>query len=174
MVNRKKRRKRPGHAPIRQSPTRPSEDPCEGQGEKAEVTDVSVDSQVGVVDTEVVGGASLQVGVALRESSGNLSSSPSVTSISSDLELGTTRFVALDTALLGNQSSSEAEAEAAVSATAMVLSATLSSSSPHMKPRLQTSPPAGQPGTHTLSPDELREALLVMVKTKDELEEANR
>lgn len=72
-----------------------------------------------------------------RGSSEDLSSSPSVASISSDLESGAPRFVALDTALLGNQSSSEAEAEAAVSATAMVLSATLSSSSssPHIAQR---------------------------------------
>ena len=167
---RKKRRKKPfGHAP--------NHTPKEGPKSDSE----SVQKDGAVVDTEG-GVASFPGGV----SSENLSSSPSLASLGSDLEIP--RYVALDT-LLGNQSSSEAEAEAAVTATAMVLSATLSSPSPSFprphpqvrnlitqSPSIffpQSSPPAPQP-PHTLSPDELREALLAMVRTKDELEEANK
>lgn len=89
-------------------------------------SDTTLQREVGVVDLEERGVASQQEGV----STDNLSSSPSLASLGSDLE--TPRYVALDAMLPGNQSSSEAEAEAAVNATAMVLSATLSSPSPSL------------------------------------------
>ena len=158
VVNRKKRRKKlsvPGRPPGRQSPTEmpeaisgsAREDSRTNSGDVGETVS-AVNSQVGVSDSEV-GGATLNVGGALQDlgSSGNLSSSPSVTSISSELEVGTPKFVALDTALLGNQSSSEAEAEAAASATALVLSATLSSSS-SSSPQVARGPPE-EVRTHT-------------------------
>ncbi|CAI7990456.1 Sorting nexin-29 [Geodia barretti] len=148
-IVRKKRRKKPlSHTPKSDSEFTPNK-------------------EEGVVDIEDKGVALLPGGV----SPDNLSSSPSLASFGSDLE--TPRFVALDT-VLGNQSSSEAEAEAAVTATAMVLSATLSSPSvprPHPLSSLQAS---SSSSSHTLSPEELREALLAMVKTKDELDEANK
>ena len=89
--------------------------------------EVDINPEVGVADNRV-DRAKLKVDSTFGESFENLSSSPSVASIS-DLEAGAPRFVALDMTLLGHQSSSEAEAEAAASATAAVLSATLSSSS---------------------------------------------
>ena len=122
-VVRKKRRKKPaGHAHSL-TPKSDSEIP---------------NKEEDVVETEERGVASLPGGV----SPDNLSSSPSLASFGSDLEMP--RFVALDTMQLGNQSSSEAEAEAAVTATAMVLSATLSSPSvpdkPHPLHEVRSSP----------------------------------
>ena len=191
VASRKKRRKKPSvsdHSPFHLAPSRSPEDTGEElEGGMANNDDESINSEMGLAHYGV-GGAKLKVGGAFRGSSENLSSSPSVASVS-DLEAGTPRFVALDMALLGNQSSSEAEAEAAASATALVLSATLSSSSPSSLPKppqqvqhmvvvyrirnYMLCPPTPQTA-HTLSPEELREALLVMVKAKDELEEVNK
>ena len=89
--------------------------PNEGGGAKSDSE--ILHKEVGVV--ELRGVALLPRGV----SPDNLSSSPSLASLGSDLE--TPRYVALDT-LLGNHSNSEAEAEAAATATAMVLNATFS------------------------------------------------
>ena len=129
VANRKKRRKKPSvtdHSPFRLAPSGSPEDT--GEEHEGDVgNEVDINPEVGMANYGV-GGAKLKVGGDFQESFENLSSSPSVTSIS-DLEAGPPRFVALDMALLGNQSSSEAEAEAAASATAAVLSATLSSSS---------------------------------------------
>lgn len=137
-VSRKKRRKRHNHSPP--SPGGTGGSPLEGGMQKSEESspppgDLLVSSGEGVAHRD-------------RGSSENLSSSPSVTSINSEVEVEAPRFVALDAALLGNHSSSEAEAEAAVSATAMVLSATLSSSSSPMIGPRQTQ----QVSTHTHTP----------------------
>ena len=117
------------HSPFRLAPSgSPEETREEHKGGVANIdNEVDVNPEVGVADYRV-DGAKLKVDGTFGESFEDLSSSPSVASIS-DLEAGAPRFVALDLALLGNQSSSEAEAEAAASATAAVLSATLSSSS---------------------------------------------
>lgn len=106
-------------------------------------------------DTQEVGGAQ-----------DSLSSSPSVLSVSSmteesGAEGGPPMFVALDPELVSNQISSEAEA--AANATALVLSATS---------QQQASVSIATGNTH--SSEELREALLAMVKGKDELEGRNR
>ena len=97
--------------------------PNEGGGAKSDSE--ILHKEVGVV--ELRGVALLPRGV----SPDNLSSSPSLASLGSDLE--TPRYVALDT-LLGNHSNSEAEAEAAATATAMVLNATFSPSPPLPRP----------------------------------------
>lgn len=96
----------------------------------------------GVADIGSGGVAFQQGGMASRDSSENLSSSPSIASVNSDLETtGIPRYVAFDTMLLGNHSSSEADAEAAANATAMVLSATNSSSSSPALHRPHPPPP---------------------------------
>lgn len=118
-------------------------------------------------------------------------SSSSLLSVNSGTEGeggGTPLFVSLDMGGVSGSELGSSEAEAAVNATALVLSATSQQQQPQVythvddsaatedKPSLPPSPslPPFQPQCNTLSLDELREALLAMVKTKDEVEERNR
>ena len=134
----------------RKSPTNTSRPDSPVSVEQADIT----------VATLEVGGGSLQKGISQE----SLSSSTSRHSLNSTNEDGgaAPMFVALETGPMSHGLVSS-ETAAAVNATALVLSAT-SATTPTQTAALPDSMSAG----------DLREALLVLVRAKDELEDVNK